>query len=110
MKEYVIKVYEIATDGMPPDDTPSEEIGCIVGGSIMSAYPANDGDDGEWAGSNGRYHYGVTHWFELPCQPDEMTATGSDSASATSREELEAEVERLRQRADSLMSDGSRAG
>lgn len=79
MREYTIKVHEIAVDGLPPrdDDNDSSLADDLIGrvafiwdGAIVSGWPAGV-HDGEptWEASDdrlGRGYAGVTHWIELP--------------------------------------------
>ena len=71
MKEYAIKVHDVAVDGLPDMDNLTGRVVLIFDGCAVSGWPLDDvGKPGEWeadsdVGRHGTF-VGVTHWIELP--------------------------------------------
>jgi len=79
MREYTIRVHEIATDGLPPrhEDDLAGRTAFIFDGCIVSGWPLHNGPDydgpvylGTWEADEDvgrRVEFGgVTHWVEFP--------------------------------------------
>ena len=73
-----IKIHEIATDGLPPDEGMTGRVAFIFDGCIVSGWPLPaKGDDVPWeadsdVGRHGKF-YCVTHWVEFPVEVWNMT-------------------------------------
>jgi hypothetical protein len=81
MKQFTIKVHEIAVDGLPQRDQDGSLTECLVGrvaflfdGNIVNGWPLDR--DGLWEANSdvghGRPFVGVTHWVEFPLPLWEM--------------------------------------
>lgn len=67
-KEIVVKVYEIAMDGLPDMDALTGRVAFIFDGCIVSGWPLENSDMWEANSDVGNIKpfAGVTHWVEFP--------------------------------------------
>jgi hypothetical protein len=70
-REILVKVHEIAKDGLPDMDQLTGRVAFIWDGEIVSGWPLNKDEDGSmlWRGAEDLFmgpFYGVTHWVEFP--------------------------------------------